>query len=122
MTERRDTVKLCRMVRRNGSQQVEEIMSTALRIGGAKCTAQKILEAYKRNLGAIESGSDESLVVSLDMDQEEKFLAIMKQSEVPYLLLGHVTKGKLDIDGESFGFVSDYKEIYDNALSRKMAH
>ena len=62
------------------------------------------------------------VVVSLDMDQEEKFLAIMKQSEVPYLLLGHVTKGKLDIDGESFGFVSDYKEIYDNALSRKMAH
>jgi phosphoribosylformylglycinamidine synthase len=62
------------------------------------------------------------VVVSLDMDQEEKFLAIMKQSEVPYLLLGHVTKGKLDVDGESFGFVSDYKEIYDNALSRKMAH
>jgi phosphoribosylformylglycinamidine synthase subunit PurL len=62
------------------------------------------------------------VVVSLDMDQEEKFLAIMKQSEVPYLLLGHVTKGKLDIDGESFGFVHEYKEIYDNALSRKMAH
>lgn len=62
------------------------------------------------------------VVVSLDMDQEENFLAIMKQSEVPYLLLGHVTKGKLDIDGESFGFVHEYKEIYDNALSRKMAH
>lgn len=62
------------------------------------------------------------VVVSLDNDQEEKFLAIMKHSEVPYLLLGHVTKGKLDIDGESFGFVHEYKEIYDNALSRKMAH
>lgn len=62
------------------------------------------------------------VVVSLDMDQEENFLAIMKQSEVPYLLLGHVTKGKLDIDGESYGFVHEYKEIYDNALSRKLAH
>jgi phosphoribosylformylglycinamidine synthase len=62
------------------------------------------------------------VVVSLDMDQEESFLKIMKGSDVPFLLLGHVTKGKLDVDGESFGFVSEYKEMYDNALSRKLAH
>jgi hypothetical protein len=69
IAERRDTIKLCRMVSRSGSQQVEEIMSTAGRLGGTKCTAQKILDVYRRNLGGIQCASqnDESLVVSLDM-------------------------------------------------------
>ena len=48
IAERRDTVKLCRMVKRSASQTVEEIISTANRIGGGKCTAQKIFEAYKK--------------------------------------------------------------------------
>ena len=55
------------MVRRSGSQKVEEIVSTAHRIAGAKCTGQRIFEAYKRNLKGIEGAKDESLVVSLDM-------------------------------------------------------
>ena len=67
IAERHHTIKICRMVSRNGSQQVEEIMSTANRLGGAKCTAQKILESYRRNLGGIQCANDESLVVSLDM-------------------------------------------------------
>ena len=40
----------------------------------------------------------------------------MVDSKVNFTLLGHVTKGKLVVDDEHYGFVSDAKEIYDNAL------
>ena len=70
IAERRDAIKNCRMVRRSGSQQVEEIVSTANRLGGGKCTAQRIFEAYKQNMrGIVSCAQDESLVVSFDMIQ-----------------------------------------------------
>jgi phosphoribosylformylglycinamidine synthase len=31
-------------------------------------------------------------------------------------LLGHVTKGKLQIDEQHYGFITEAKAIYDNAL------
>ena len=81
--ERRHTIKMCRIARRSGSQTAEEIMETASRHGGGKCTAQKIYEAYKRNLGAAE-GDDESLTMTLEMIN----MALMAQKtikEVPAL-------------------------------------
>ena len=68
LAERSDSVKNCRMVRRNGSQQVEEIISTANRLGGNKCTAQKIYDAYKRHQTGDGGANGEyvSTMVSLD--------------------------------------------------------
>jgi phosphoribosylformylglycinamidine synthase len=40
----------------------------------------------------------------------------MVNSKVNFTLLGHVTKGKLVVDDEHYGFVNDAKEIYNNAL------
>jgi phosphoribosylformylglycinamidine synthase len=31
-----------------------------------------------------------------------------------------VTKGKLQIDGEHFGFITEAKNLYDNALSKHL--
>ena len=73
LAERRDAVKMCRMVRRSGSQIVDEIMSVALRLGGVKCTAQKILDMYKKNI-TNEGGGDETLVVSLGMINDAMLL------------------------------------------------
>ena len=56
------------------------------------------------------------IVVSVSEDQEDLFLEHMVDSKVNFTLLGHVTKGKLVVDDEHYGFVSDAKEIYDNAL------
>ena len=58
------------------------------------------------------------IVVSISEDQEDLFLEHMVDSKVNFTLLGHVTKGKLVVDDEHYGFVSDAKEIYDNALGK----
>ena len=58
------------------------------------------------------------IVVSVSEDQEDLFLEHMVDSKVNFTLLGHVTKGKLVVDDEHYGFVSDAKEIYDNALGK----
>jgi len=38
----------------------------------------------------------------------------------PFDLLGHVTKGDIRIDEETWGDVSDFKDIYDNALAKHL--
>ena len=56
------------------------------------------------------------IVVTVSEDQEDLFLEHMVNSKVNFTLLGHVTKGKLVVDDEHYGFVNDSKEIYNNAL------
>ena len=58
------------------------------------------------------------IVVSVSEDQEDLFLEHMVDSKVNFTLLGHVTKGKFVVDDAHYGFVSDAKEIYDNALGK----
>jgi phosphoribosylformylglycinamidine synthase len=55
-------------------------------------------------------------VVSVTEEQEEAFVEYMVASGVNMTLLGHVTKGKLQIDEQHFGFIAEAKAIYDNAL------
>jgi len=61
------------------------------------------------------------VVVSLHPDQETAFLDLMATSRVPVMLLGHVTKGKLVIDDESFGFIDDAQDVYEEAIPNAMA-
>ena len=42
----------------------------------------------------------------------------MATQPVPVTTLGHVTKGELRIDDVSFGFINDFKQIYDTALEQ----
>lgn len=58
------------------------------------------------------------IVVSVSPAQEIRFLNFMATQPVPVTTLGHVTKGELRIDDVSFGFVNDFKVIYDTALER----
>ncbi|MDR3235889.1 MAG: phosphoribosylformylglycinamidine synthase subunit PurL [Prevotellaceae bacterium] len=60
------------------------------------------------------------IVVSVSPEKEPAFLNYMQTQQVPVTTLGHVTKGELRIDDLSFGFVNDFKDIYDNALSLKL--
>jgi phosphoribosylformylglycinamidine synthase len=57
-------------------------------------------------------------VVSVNENQEEDFLEYMMESGVNFTLLGHVTKGKMMVDDEHFGFVSEAKDLYNNALGK----
>ena len=56
------------------------------------------------------------IVVSVSAAQETRFVDFMATQNVPVTTLGHVTKGELRVDNQSFGFVKDLKDIYDNAL------
>jgi phosphoribosylformylglycinamidine synthase len=58
------------------------------------------------------------VVITVPEDTEEEFIEYMMNSGVNYTLLGHVTKGKMMIDDEHFGFITEAKELYNNALGR----
>ncbi len=55
-------------------------------------------------------------LVTLNEDTEAEFLDLMRASRVPFILLGHVTKGKLVVDDEPFGFIEDARKIYEGAI------
>lgn len=61
------------------------------------------------------------IVVGVNEDQEDDFIDFMFNQKVPYTLLGHVTKGKVCVDDEQFGFVNELKDVYDNALGLKLS-
>lgn len=56
------------------------------------------------------------VVVTVSEDAEDAFIEYMMDSKVDYMLLGHVTKGKMVIDDEHYGFVQGAKAKYDNAI------
>ncbi len=60
------------------------------------------------------------VVVAVSEAQEDDFIEEMMKQKVPYTLLGHVTKGKMCVDDEHYGFVNEIKDIYDNALELKL--
>lgn len=60
------------------------------------------------------------VVVSVTEDNEEDFLEFMMTSDINFTLLGHVTKGKMMIDNEHYGFVTEAKELYNNALGKHL--
>ncbi len=57
------------------------------------------------------------VVVSVTEEQVEDFVEYMVATGVNITLLGHVTKGKLQIDEQHYGFITEAKAIYDNALA-----
>jgi len=56
------------------------------------------------------------IVVSVSPERETRFVDFMRTQKMPVTTLGHITKSELRIDDDAFGFVNDYKNIYDNAL------
>ena len=56
------------------------------------------------------------VVVTVSENQDKAFIAAMEKQNVPYVLLGHVTKGKICVDEEHYGFVHEMKDVFDNSL------
>lgn len=61
------------------------------------------------------------IVVSCDEMQQDTFLDVIEEFNVPVMLLGHVTKGKIVVDEKPFGFCDEWRNTYDNALAEEMA-
>ncbi|HMQ77192.1 MAG TPA: phosphoribosylformylglycinamidine synthase subunit PurL [Flavobacteriales bacterium] len=60
------------------------------------------------------------VAVAVNEEQENAFLDMMRASRVPFILLGHVTKGKLVVDDEPFGLIEDARKGYEGALPKAM--
>ncbi len=56
------------------------------------------------------------VVVSVSPEKQDDFVDFMVEREVPFSILGHVTKGEIRVDDESFGFVDEMKKAFENRL------
>ncbi len=64
--------------------------------------------------------SQSRVVVSVDPGMEEEFVEFMMETGVPSIYIGHVTGGKVVVDEEPFGKISDYKTAYDESIESVM--
>jgi len=61
------------------------------------------------------------VIVSITPNKEDHFIDFMMKKEIPFLALGHVTKGEMRVDDISFGFIDDAKREYENSLEKLIA-
>jgi phosphoribosylformylglycinamidine synthase II len=61
--------------------------------------------------------SQSRIVVTVSEDDKDAFIDLMMLNGCDFDLLGHVTKGSIRVDDEDWGTVTEYQDIYDNALS-----
>jgi phosphoribosylformylglycinamidine synthase subunit PurL len=93
-----------------------------------------IESSFNRNLGfdvnAVDSvrkdafwfGESQSrVVVSVNANQLENFLKTLDDSGTEYYFLGRVTGGHVKINGEEWGTVDRWKELYDTAIEKHLA-
>ena len=60
------------------------------------------------------------VVTTTEADQED-FLDVLAEAGVPVTLLGHTTKGKCVVDGQHYGFISEYETAMETAIPEAMA-
>lgn len=64
--------------------------------------------------------SQSRVVVSIDPATVDEFEDLMLETKTPVVYLGEVTDGKIRVDEEDFGNISEYKHIYDTAIENKV--
>jgi phosphoribosylformylglycinamidine synthase subunit PurL len=62
--------------------------------------------------------SQSRVVVTCTLKNAETLLEKLKESNIPYEYLGIVTEGNIDMEGEYWGHIEDWKSLYDNAIER----
>lgn len=60
--------------------------------------------------------SQSRIVVSVSPEKQDMFVDYMVEQEFPFSILGHVTKGEIRVDDESYGFVEDFRKVFENRL------
>ncbi|HLO81753.1 MAG TPA: phosphoribosylformylglycinamidine synthase subunit PurL [Chitinophagaceae bacterium] len=61
------------------------------------------------------------VVVSVDLGNETALLEVLSAHGVPFEKLGTVTNGAVQIDGENWGDIENWKERYDTAIEQYLA-
>lgn len=60
------------------------------------------------------------IIFTLKGDFEDEVVEELVKLNVPFSLLGHVTRGKMVVDDDHFGFIEDAAKIYNQSIERKM--
>jgi phosphoribosylformylglycinamidine synthase len=66
--------------------------------------------------------SQSRIAVTVVEDYEDEFLDFVGDSGIQVMLLGHVTKGRVTIDEENFGFIEDYRTLYEQSIAEAMTN
>jgi len=60
------------------------------------------------------------ILVSCSENQQDRLLDVIEEFDVPIVLLGHVTKGKIMVDNTHFGFCAEWRNTFENALEEEL--
>ncbi len=60
------------------------------------------------------------IVVTVSSELETEFIDFMIDTKFPFLTLGHITKGDIRIDDESWGNIVQMKDVYENSMERNL--
>ena len=58
------------------------------------------------------------IIVSVQKDKLEAFTKFVQEKNIPNTQLGTVKGKSILIDGEDFGTIGEYKELYDTAIEK----
>jgi phosphoribosylformylglycinamidine synthase subunit PurL len=64
--------------------------------------------------------SQSRVVVSIQPDEQKPFEKLLTENNQPFTYLGTVSSENFVIDGENYGAVSEYKNLYESALGSKL--
>jgi phosphoribosylformylglycinamidine synthase II len=58
------------------------------------------------------------VVISCTIKKAEEVLTLLRQLNIPHEYLGIVTESNIDMEGEYWGHIEDWKKLYDTAIER----
>ncbi len=62
--------------------------------------------------------SQSRIIVSVRPSKQNHFMDLLLEMNVPFSVIGHVTKGEIRIDDISFGYITDLKNIYNSSINK----
>lgn len=60
--------------------------------------------------------SQSRVIVSVAPSKQDDFIDLLLNKSVPFSILGHVTKGEIRVDDESYGYISELKGMFESKL------
>lgn len=95
---------------------------TLLECGIPKCLGFDITTDAEVRKDAFLFGEAQSrIIVSVAPSRETEFIDYMLKTEMPFSVLGHVTRGECRIDDISYGFICDLMREYNLALDKAVS-